>query len=218
MSGHTPGPWKDDSMQFGTGWRCVVNMPGGRSIDIADPRNRKTDDEDKANAALIASVPDLLVERDSLKLQIGELQKQAETNLAWFRKEAKEHEVTNRLLREVVDTAGPVLDELVKTNPYDRRDVRLPSKAETNFRKALEKASPDLRPKGEVNTCCPTCLQGGNCRICECHIGKPECYCQGQHNEFCPLHPKQKEKRKSEACFGCLSDEMPHNEFCQLKK
>lgn len=58
-SGPTPGPWKDDSLLFSGGWRCIVNLPGGRSIDVADPRNRKTDEEDKANAELIASAPDL---------------------------------------------------------------------------------------------------------------------------------------------------------------
>lgn len=75
MNRHTRGPWKDESMLFSAGWRCVVNLPGGRSIDIADPQNRKTDDEDKANAVLIASAPDLLVERDSLKLQNEALRK-----------------------------------------------------------------------------------------------------------------------------------------------
>jgi hypothetical protein len=59
-------------MLFSSGWQCVVNLPGGRSIQIADSRNRKTDAEDKANAVLIASAPDLLDERDCLKLQLSE--------------------------------------------------------------------------------------------------------------------------------------------------
>lgn len=51
----------------------MVNLPNGRSIDVADPRNRKTDEEDKANAALIASAPEVKAERDSLLLQVEEM-------------------------------------------------------------------------------------------------------------------------------------------------
>jgi len=43
-----------------------------------------------------------------------------------------------------------------------------------------------------TDTCCPTCRNGGNCAICECHIGKPECFCGPRHNEFCPLHPNRR--------------------------
>lgn len=57
---HTPGPWKNDSMEFTAGYRCVVNMPNGRSVDVADPRDRKTDQEDVANARLIAAAPVML--------------------------------------------------------------------------------------------------------------------------------------------------------------
>ena len=78
MSTHTPGPWKDGSLHFSSGWRCVVNLPGGRSIDVADPRNRPTDDEDKANAALIAAAPDTLAERDTLKARVAVLERALE--------------------------------------------------------------------------------------------------------------------------------------------
>jgi len=89
-SGHTPGPWKDASMFFSAGWKCVVHLPGGRYIDVADPRDRKTDDEDKANAALVASAPDLLAERDSLKLQLKQEQK-ANSNAidGWVQEQAR---------------------------------------------------------------------------------------------------------------------------------
>lgn len=62
---HSPAPWKDDSMEFSAGWRCIVTLPGGRKIDIADPRDRKTDARDAANAKLVATTPELalLVER-----------------------------------------------------------------------------------------------------------------------------------------------------------
>lgn len=40
--------------------------------------------------------------------------------------------------QELVEAAGPVLQEMVKANPYDRRDVRFPSKAEVRLRKAVE--------------------------------------------------------------------------------
>jgi len=59
VSAHTPGPWRDDSMKFTGGWRCLVSA-GIRVIDVCDPRNRKTDDQDAANARLIAAAPDLL--------------------------------------------------------------------------------------------------------------------------------------------------------------
>jgi|SRR4029079_14755025 len=75
MTGHTPGPWRDASMLFSAGWRCIVNLPGGRSIDIADPQNRMTDEEDRANAALIAAAPEILAERDRLRLQVQDMQK-----------------------------------------------------------------------------------------------------------------------------------------------
>lgn len=57
---YTLGPWRDGSLSFSTGWRCVVNLPNGRCIDVADPRNRPTDEEDRANARLIAAAPELL--------------------------------------------------------------------------------------------------------------------------------------------------------------
>jgi len=56
---HTPGPWMNGSMEFTAGYRCVVNLPNGRSVDVADPRNRKTDPEDMANARLIAAAPEM---------------------------------------------------------------------------------------------------------------------------------------------------------------
>jgi hypothetical protein len=36
-----------------------VETSNGRCIDIADPRNRKTDEEDLANARLIAAAPEM---------------------------------------------------------------------------------------------------------------------------------------------------------------
>lgn len=95
---HTPGPWQNDSLKFTGGWRCIVNLPGGRSIDVADLRNRKTDDEDASNACLIAAAPDLLAACKAL------------------------------------------MAEMLVLNPYDRRDVRFPAKAEVLARKAIEKA------------------------------------------------------------------------------
>lgn len=59
LESHTPGPWKNDSMLFSAGWRCIVNA-GNRSFDIADPCDRITDAVDVANARLIAAAPDLL--------------------------------------------------------------------------------------------------------------------------------------------------------------
>lgn len=59
------------------------------------------------------------------------------------------------VLAELVEATGPVLDELVKANPYDRRDVRFPSKAEAALRKVLGQVSPDLRPKQEGPLLCP---------------------------------------------------------------
>lgn len=56
----TPGPWTNDSMKFSSGWRCVVGLPGGRAIDVSDPRNGETQAEDFANAELIASAPQML--------------------------------------------------------------------------------------------------------------------------------------------------------------
>ncbi len=41
-------------------------------------------------------------------------------------------------LQDLVEATGPVFEELLKANPYDRRDVRFPSKAETLLRKAVE--------------------------------------------------------------------------------
>jgi len=55
----SPGPWEDQSMEFTAGQRCVVRTSSGRSIDVADPRDRKTDLEDRANARLVAAAPDL---------------------------------------------------------------------------------------------------------------------------------------------------------------
>lgn len=59
MTMHTPGPWIDESMEFSAGWRCIVRA-GQREFDIADPRDRKTDSEDAANARLVAAAPELL--------------------------------------------------------------------------------------------------------------------------------------------------------------
>lgn len=64
MSRHTPAPWINDSMEFSAGWRCLVTA-GDRQFDIADPRERHTDEEDFANACLITAAPDLL---DSLRI------------------------------------------------------------------------------------------------------------------------------------------------------
>jgi len=60
MSQHTPGPWTNDSMEFSNGWRCIVNLSDGRSVDVADPRNYTTTEVDVANARLIAAAPELL--------------------------------------------------------------------------------------------------------------------------------------------------------------
>lgn len=56
----TAEPWKNDSMKFSAGWRCVVTLPDGRAIDVADPRNRETSLEDVANAELTADGPTML--------------------------------------------------------------------------------------------------------------------------------------------------------------
>ncbi len=74
LPSHTQGEWINDSMLFSAGWRCIVNLPGDRCIDIADPRNRPTDEEDYANAQLIATAPKLLAAcRETLR-QLEEYQ------------------------------------------------------------------------------------------------------------------------------------------------
>ncbi len=60
MPSHTKGDWVNDSMLFSGGWRCIVNLPGNRCIDVADTVNGETDEEDYANAQLIATAPKLL--------------------------------------------------------------------------------------------------------------------------------------------------------------
>ncbi len=60
MPSHTKGKWVNDSKLFSGGWRCIVNLPGDRCIDVADTTNRETDEEDYANAQLIATAPKLL--------------------------------------------------------------------------------------------------------------------------------------------------------------
>lgn len=52
---HTPGPWTDESMEFTAGWRCIVKTSDDRYIDVADPRDRKTDATDAANAHRIVT-------------------------------------------------------------------------------------------------------------------------------------------------------------------
>jgi hypothetical protein len=57
---HSPGPWTDRSTEFTAGWRCVVELSNGKTVDIADPRDREVTEQDRANASLIAAAPELL--------------------------------------------------------------------------------------------------------------------------------------------------------------
>ena len=56
MTKHTPGPWKTSNMAPG----IVYAETGGRRDELVCTAYRRDNDEHKANAALIASAPDLL--------------------------------------------------------------------------------------------------------------------------------------------------------------
>lgn len=71
---HTPGPWKFEGGEIthGLTTRLVVFREGSR--DIAHVIRQGVDEiQGEENAALIASAPDLLAERDRLLLQVGEM-------------------------------------------------------------------------------------------------------------------------------------------------
>lgn len=105
---HTPGPWKNDSMKFSAGWRCVVNLPGGRSIDVADPRNRATDDEDVANAELISQAPTLSEKLRIAEVQINALREERDRYLTAL-KEIRTHRIS--------DSALMIIDGVVADKP-----------------------------------------------------------------------------------------------------
>ncbi len=67
---HTPGPWRQ-GMKDGSYKHSVYPANGGDLIANAARLNPDCE----ANAALIASAPDLLAERDALKAQVAELSK-----------------------------------------------------------------------------------------------------------------------------------------------
>lgn len=71
----TPGPWVNASMKFSAGWRALVHA-GRRNIDLADPRDRATDDTDNANAEFIAhareDIPALIAEVERLRAMVGQ--------------------------------------------------------------------------------------------------------------------------------------------------
>ena len=45
------------------------------------------------------------------------------------------------IVRELVEAGRKALEEFLKANPYDRREVRFPSEAEQAIARAVEKAS-----------------------------------------------------------------------------
>lgn len=172
MSGHTPGPWKDDSILFSAGWRCVVRLPGDRLIDIADPRDRKTDDEDKANAALIASAPDLLVERDSLKLQLKNGSGQID-GLLFAAKEAEERQrasdLQNRELQEQLQKLSDTHDEecrIQKVLILQRDEAEKKARESNRLNDSLQKVVEAARE-----------LIGKN-------IGRPEVYIESEAGKY----------------------------------
>ena len=82
MSGHTPGPWTARpngyrEWKFDGGYNGVIEAEDGSTI-YAGPASFKalrgnSPENAAANAALIASAPDLLAERDRLREINGEL-------------------------------------------------------------------------------------------------------------------------------------------------
>ena len=57
MSGHTPGPWRQDDSRMGFGSR-VWDAEGSRVCDVDN--DLREPHENAANARLIAAAPDLL--------------------------------------------------------------------------------------------------------------------------------------------------------------
>ena len=83
-AGHTPGPWvtrsalKENEIDIRPAFRGVGKTPsqgfvGFRPIATVKRDKRLSAEESQANAALIASAPDLLAERDRLKAANAEL-------------------------------------------------------------------------------------------------------------------------------------------------
>lgn len=68
MGKHTPGPWRITN--YG---EKFIHIEGGMNGICRIPHEGKSIEENEANARLIASAPDLLIERDRLKAVNAEL-------------------------------------------------------------------------------------------------------------------------------------------------
>lgn len=70
MSAHTPGPWFNARDL----WACITTAPLGFGDVIAEVSRTPPDDEQRANARLIAAAPDLLAALILAQDTLGDLE------------------------------------------------------------------------------------------------------------------------------------------------
>lgn len=123
---HTPGPWTDDGISGAT---LIVHSQWG---EVARVPNNGDEMQRNANAALIASAPDLLAERDALRADVAQLQLelthyrheheslelQADALRAECTEKQRQCDVLKQALDAEVNKCVALRNELAKLNRY----------------------------------------------------------------------------------------------------